>query len=154
MSVVAVRKIRKPRVAPRAKNIGNEVFREIVKMAYEMDKAEEQKKATKVFRSLMRFITECQIDTDYKQNPIVIADDIFYDGGYNGFSLTNEEIHSLFLYFVWKNGLKQVHQKAGHSLPRPADDHLIYFYKGNYWCEFEACSGAVARYILSPARWN
>ena len=76
-----VRTIRRPRVVRPAKNIGNEVFREIVKMAYEMDKAEEQKKAKNIFSSVMRFITEEQIDKDYRIDPYFCANSIFFDGG-------------------------------------------------------------------------
>jgi hypothetical protein len=159
-----VRTIRRPRVVRVARNIGKEVFHEIVKMAYEMDKAEEQKKAKETFRSVMRFITEEQIERDYRIDHYFCANSIFYDGGLwsdrlkKTYELNDEEIHSLFLYFVWMNGKDSVH-KIQASVPRGPDEHLIYKHKGRYWCMIEACCSMVIEYhtkahFRSPQQWR
>ena len=155
MSAIVVRKIKKPTIAKKkpiigdAKNIGNEVFREIVKMAYEMEKAEEQKKAKGAFRHLMTYLTDIQIESDYRIDPCRVADEIFFDGGYKGFELKNEETRSLFRYFVWKNGMKKVHRITG-SYPRDdPTEHLLYKYNGQDWCMIEACASMVINYLMS-----
>ena len=66
MSIVPRKPIRRPTVCRPKKPIGHAVFKEIVKMSYEMGKADEQEQASQVFSNLMRHAFGVAIDSDWR----------------------------------------------------------------------------------------
>jgi len=150
MSIVPRKPIRRPTVARAKKPIGHAVFKEIVKMSYEMGKADEQEQASQVFSKLMRHAFGVAIDSDWKINPSVVLSDLFYDGTRGD---AREELWDadkcelLFRYFVWKRGIKEVRKVLKELFYEPDSEHLVYAYRGKRYCKIEICFQMLERYV-------
>jgi len=147
MSIVPRKPIRRPTVFKPARPLEKAVFKEIVKMSYEMGKADEQEQASKVFSNLMRHAFGVAIDSDWKINPSVVLSDTIYDGD-RGDLWDNNKCELLYRYFIWKRGIKEVRKvlKELHYHP-PADAHLVYTYRGQHYCKIEMCFQMLERYV-------
>nr|WPF46788.1 MAG: hypothetical protein [Lake Baikal virophage 12] len=147
MSIVPLR-IRKPTIFRPKKTIGQDIFKEIVKMAYEMGKADEQSQASKVFSSLMKHAFALAIESDWNINPSCVLVEII---------LNTEEPHLwdadkcelLFRYFVWKRGIKTVRKvlKRLHYRVPVGNNHLVYAYRGQRYCKMEICYMILELYV-------
>jgi hypothetical protein len=152
MSIVPRKPIRRPTVFKPARPLEKAVFKTIVEMAYEMNKAHEQESASNVFSSLMRHAFGLAIESDWKINPAVVLSDILYDGveavGHWKDGLWGEdECELLFRYFVWKRGIKTVRSVLKDSYQPPAGSHLLYSYRGKHYCKIDICYNLLNRYV-------
>jgi hypothetical protein len=156
MSIVPRKPIRRPTVARAKKPIGHAVFKDIVKMSYEMGKADEQEQASQVFSKLMRYAFGVAIDTDWNTNPSCVLSDILLCGE-RGDLWDNDKCDLLFRYFVWKRGIKEFRKvlKELHYHPS-ADQHLVYAYRGQRYCKIEMCFQMLERYVEDkmPMLWK
>lgn len=146
MSIVPSMRMRKPIVAKRKRPIGNAVFKEIVKMAYEMGKADEQEQASKIFTSLMRYAFGVAIESDWCINPSTVLSDIFFEGN-RGELWDAEKCELLFRYFVWKQGIKEFRKVLKQIHFHPESDHLVYIYQGQTYCKIDMCYEMLNRYV-------
>ena len=152
MSIVPRKPIRRPTVVRTKKPIGHAVFKEIVKMSYEMGKADEQEQASQVFSNLMRHAFGIAIDSDWNRNPSCVLSDIFYDGERGGAReelWDAEKCELLFRYFVWKRGIKEfrkVLKELDYRVPDGGNE-LVYAYRGQRYCKIEMCYSMLNRYV-------
>ena len=162
MSIVPRKPIRRPTVVRTKKPIGHAVFKEIVKMSYEMGKADEQEQASQVFSNLMRHAFGVAIDSDWNTHPISVLSDIFYDGERGGAReelWDAEKCELLFRYFVWKRGIKTVRKvlkELNYRVPVGNND-LVYAYRGQRYCKIEICDQILYLYTadkMSPVWKN
>lgn len=131
--------------------IEQSVFKTIVKMAYEMGKAEEQEQATKVFTDLMRFIFNVAIESDWKIHPYETLDEIVYEGAHSDI-MDTAKYELLFRYFVWKRGIKEVRKVFKNCYSRHNLEHTYYAYRGNRYCKLDICLNMIKLYVKS--KWE
>jgi hypothetical protein len=124
-----------------------DVFKTIVKMAYEMGKADEQEQATKVFTDLMQHAFGVAIKSDWKINPFTVLDEILFEGEEDEL-WDIDKCELLFRYFVWKRGIKEVRKvlkELGYH--PPAGAHLVYTYRRERYCKIEICHQMLRLYV-------